>query len=223
MYEDVRMGVIGVFVSFHMDDEDQKNSLVESFSEEENRFGEKGIKIISTSVNYSDIHPELSHEETMRVIKSNHLRYTDVTLVIVGRNTWRRKYIDWEVAASLKPRRLGGLKRKGLIAVGHQDYILPKRLQENIDCGYAIKTIWPSPEDILDALERSRTVRPITKRPLAKTDNERPEPPPIDYEYHPDGWDYDEMDRHYEAREKKLKLSSKKRKNKYGSGRTNLL
>ena len=38
----------------------------------------------------------------MQQIRERHLRTTTVTIVMIGKETWGRKFVDWEIAASLR-------------------------------------------------------------------------------------------------------------------------
>ncbi|MBN1655077.1 MAG: TIR domain-containing protein [Deltaproteobacteria bacterium] len=38
----------------------------------------------------------------MRRIRDEHLRDSTVTIVMIGNCTWSRKYVDWELQASLR-------------------------------------------------------------------------------------------------------------------------
>jgi len=79
----------------------------------------------------------------MRRIREHHLSGSSCTIVLCGLSTPRRKYVDWEIEASLA-------QRMGLVAVllptiisfpnGGTDK--PTRLQENIDNGYAPWAFW---------------------------------------------------------------------------------
>ena len=195
-----------------------------------------GPHLVSTSVNYADIHPELSFQETIDIIRSQHIRYTDVTIVLAGKDTWRRRYIDWEIAASLKPRRLGGLKRKGLIGIRiDEHFVFPDRLQENIYCGYAVETNFPSKpiyapgiswnheflKAVNQASENAQSVRPVTRRPL-KTTNHEGAARLLDAKlYNVDLFDHAEIDRLSEIRWPRFRVSAKKRKRIFGTKRTN--
>lgn len=60
---------------------------------------------------------------------------------MIGSETYKRKWIDWEINASLRP--YGDRKRNGLLGSYLPDAIdTPARLQENIDTGYAVTMKW---------------------------------------------------------------------------------
>ena len=76
-------------------------------------------------------------------IKQNNIKGSSCTIVLVGPDTWGRKYVDWEINATLD-------LQHGLVGIllpttpiypnGGTDK--PKRLQDNIDSGYAEFLRW---------------------------------------------------------------------------------
>ncbi len=80
----------------------------------------------------------------LRRIRENYVTGSSCTIVLVGKNTYGRKYIDWEIKATLDAGHgligvcLPGAPRNatnGLITV-------PDRLHENIKSGYALWRSW---------------------------------------------------------------------------------
>lgn len=79
----------------------------------------------------------------MRRIRENHIHGTSCTIVLVGAETWGRKYVDWEIDATLgKDHALIGVQlptakvdAQGLVSV-------PPRLKDNIASGYAKWVSW---------------------------------------------------------------------------------
>ena len=79
----------------------------------------------------------------MRCIRENHLKGSSCTVVLCGRETPRRRYVDWEIEASLG-------QGMGLVAVllptiesfENGGTAKPDRLQDNIDSGYAEWVWW---------------------------------------------------------------------------------
>ena len=76
-------------------------------------------------------------------IRENHIRGSSCTVVLAGAHTWGRKYVDWEISATLD-------QKHGLIAVrlptapiNHQgDVVWPARLWDNIWSNYAPVVEW---------------------------------------------------------------------------------
>jgi MTH538 TIR-like domain (DUF1863) len=80
----------------------------------------------------------------IRRIREDYIRGTSCTIVLVGAETWGRKYVDWEVKATLD-------KQHGLIGVQlptlpvhplTNRVDVPIRLSENINSGYALWMHW---------------------------------------------------------------------------------
>lgn len=79
----------------------------------------------------------------MRRIRENHIHGTSCTVVLCGPQTRWRKYVDWELKATLD-------KQHGIVAlqlptlpVGHEGRVhVPDRLFDNISSGYAVWMHW---------------------------------------------------------------------------------
>ena len=138
-----------VFISYHHE-QDQ---------EYENRFGQMmGSHIVDKSVNIGDIDDgNAPTEATLQIIRERFIANSSVTVVLIGRCTWRRKYVDWEIGASLRDTRTN--PRCGLLGIllpSHPDFgqskfalrLIPPRLADN--CGgdnpFARIYHWPGPE-----------------------------------------------------------------------------
>lgn len=77
----------------------------------------------------------------LSVIRSKHLKDSTVTIVLVGSETYKRKWVDWEIYSSL--RSYGGRKRNGLLCIYLPSAtFVPARLDDNIKSGYAITMKW---------------------------------------------------------------------------------
>lgn len=63
----------------------------------------------------SDIINSTDTDYVMRRIRERYLHGSSVTIVMVGRCTWARRYVDWEIQASL--RRGTGILPNGLIGI----------------------------------------------------------------------------------------------------------
>ena len=83
-----------VFISyFHDDDQDWKDRFVRIM----------GDRIVDHSVNFGDIiDTNFPTEDTLRQIREYHIAQATVTVVLIGRRTWQRKFIDWEIGATLR-------------------------------------------------------------------------------------------------------------------------
>jgi len=79
----------------------------------------------------------------MRRIRENYISGSSCTIVLVGKDTWGRKYVDWEIKATLE-------KEHGLIGVqlptasvsADKKVTVPGRLYDNIKTAYAVWTNW---------------------------------------------------------------------------------
>lgn len=127
-----------VFISFHHQDVRIKEKFERIF---ENHYD----IIASSSVREGKIPRDKSPEETMDIIRRNHLKNSILTVVLIGQNTYKRNFVDWEIRASLRQKE-HGKKRSALIgifvpeiengATNHKS-LIPNRLADNIKNGYA--------------------------------------------------------------------------------------
>jgi hypothetical protein len=81
----------------------------------------------------------------MRVIRGDFMTGTAMTIVLCGRDTWKRKYVDWEIKATLD-------KRHALLGIGLPDAAgapVPDRLRDNLLTGYACLYEWPKTQSLL--------------------------------------------------------------------------
>lgn len=86
-------------------------------------------------------------EYVMRKIREDYISGTSCTVVLCGANTPYRKYVDWEIDASLQKRHaLVGLRLPTLAIHPNGGTIKSARLQDNIDSGYAL---WGQYADVL--------------------------------------------------------------------------
>ena len=86
-----------------------------------------------------------------RKVREEYIFGTSVTIVLCGSETWKRRWIDWEIHATL-------FYKHGLIGIGlptcsrnyNQKYIVPTRLHQNVDSGYALWMDWTENAAILN-------------------------------------------------------------------------
>lgn len=95
----------------------------------------------------------------MRRVRGLYLNDSTVTIVMVGHCTWSRKFVDWEVAASL--RNTANSRRNGLLAIAlpsistQSSGKLPPRVADNVSSegfGYAHWWRYPDSEQALGNL-----------------------------------------------------------------------
>ena len=123
-----------VFISYHHDeDQEYKNRFVEMM----------GSNIIDRSVNVGDIvDSNLPLDEVRRKIRDDFIADATVTIALIGRCTWKRKHVDWEIGSSLRKTKKN--PRCGLVGIllpNHSDFkkeeydphLIPPRLADNCD------------------------------------------------------------------------------------------
>jgi hypothetical protein len=159
------------FISYHQNDLE----LVTDFVDE---FGDVFVPTALGVTDGADFVASDDREYIQRRIRELRLASTTVTIVIVGNCTWSRRFIDWEIAASLRdsPRN----KRSGLLALsapGAKDVKLPARISDNWESGkpaesYAEFRPYPaSHAELRDAIESAFAARTTKMRLI---DNSRP-------------------------------------------------
>lgn len=137
-------------------------------------------KIVSKSVQDGDIDDNTSTENIRRIIREDYLKDSTVTVVLIGKDTWKRKHVDWEIAASLRNTRFS--PRSGLLGIflpshpdygrnGYNKYTIPPRLADNVDCGFAKLYDWRNDGRAIqnwihEAFENKNQVNPNNSRLL---------------------------------------------------------
>ena len=97
-----------VFISYHhRNDQGYKKALVE--------FDEKYSVFVDRSVDTGDIPDQWTDEQIRRTIRDRYLRDSTVTIVLVGRETRRRKHVDWEIHSSMYDGSVN--KRSGIVVI----------------------------------------------------------------------------------------------------------
>ena len=152
-----------VFVSYHHENDQNYRDRFERL------FADVYNIMDSRSVRLGEIRRGLQVEEIDRRIREKHLRDSTVTVVLIGADTWRRKFVDWEIAATIRDTEFN--PRSGLLGIflpihpsygptTYDPYITPPRLHYNIECGYAKAYDWSeSPNNVaawIDAAFRGR-------------------------------------------------------------------
>ncbi|MYB50475.1 MAG: hypothetical protein F4X72_14625 [Dehalococcoidia bacterium] len=131
-----------VFVSYHhQEDQDYKDRFVRMMSD----------YIVDKSVNTGDIVDQnLPTDEIRRRIRDEYIADATVTVVLIGRCTWRRKHVDWEISASLID--TSHNDRCGLLGIRlptHTDFgeaehnprLIPPRLAANCEGSYPFAAV----------------------------------------------------------------------------------
>ena len=123
------------FISYHADDKKAVEDFCDKFS---GSFIHRGIKM------EDDIIDSNNTDYVMKRIRELYLQDSTVTIVLIGKCTWARRFVDWEVQASLRNPSNG--YPNGLVAIQLWDSYktLPNRVNHNVDSGYAKFYKYPS-------------------------------------------------------------------------------
>jgi hypothetical protein len=124
-----------VFASYHhTGDQAYYDAFSKTFCDTYDVISDNSLerRIDSEDVNY-----------VMQRIRDNYVSGSSCTIVFVGKDTWGRKYVDWEIKATLE-------KEHGLIGVilptapiSPQNTVrVPDRLDDNIKSNYAVWVTW---------------------------------------------------------------------------------
>ena len=82
-------------------------------------------------------------EYVMRRIRENYIKGSSCTVVLVGKESYLRKYIDWEIKASLDLEHgLIGVQLPTLPTNPQGRVSVPARLSDNISSGFALWLSW---------------------------------------------------------------------------------
>jgi hypothetical protein len=141
-----------IFISYHhKGDQGYYNLLSSNFHDRLNLITDNSLErqIDSSDTDY-----------IMRRIREHHLHGSSCTVVLCGADTWGRKYVDWEILASLNQGMgLVGVWLPTLPSGQNGGTHKPRRLQDNIDSGYAEWINWNDlardHSVLLDAIERA--------------------------------------------------------------------
>lgn len=120
------------FISYHHDDESEVQDFIGTFDHSNDVLIARGIGASMSG----DIINSTNEDYIKSKIREKYLRDTTVTIVLVGRNTWGRKFVDWEIAASL--RNTSTATASGLMAItlpsaaDYYDKKLPARVDDNV-------------------------------------------------------------------------------------------
>lgn len=102
-----------IFVAYHSDDELEVTVFCRRYAQ---YFSEiRTLGIAEEGDAYAEKIESGDSEYVMRRIRERKLAGTSCTVVLIGKCTWARRYIDWEIAATLRSN--SGDPRGGLIAV----------------------------------------------------------------------------------------------------------
>ena len=166
-----------MFLSYHHADQVAVQEFIDTFDEDHNVFISRAITMPDDIINSND------PDYIMSRVRTLYLKDSTVTIVLIGRCTWARKFVDWEVQASLR-RPANGLPN-GLMAVllnktgtsGH----LPDRVELNVTSGYANFYSYPPGPATLsgwidNAYQKRTTMANLIRNPRDRKVNNSPCP-----------------------------------------------
>jgi len=125
-----------VFVSFHHEnDQPWYDYFVKKFSNQYEVFMDKSIgetKVRSSNPEYID-----------RAIREDYIKGSSITVVLCGAETYKRKYVDWEINSTLlNEHALLGIALSSASKTQEGKIHVPNRLYQNIQTGYAHFIEW---------------------------------------------------------------------------------
>jgi hypothetical protein len=163
-----------IFLSFHQADEFEVTVFCKRFEQYFDEMRTLGISEEGDA--YADRIKSGDSDYVMRQIRERKIAGTSCTITLIGKCAWARRYIDWEIAATLRnnkndPR--GGLIAVQLPSAAENGWTkLPPRLERNViredgvDVGYA-RFYAPPPSDgsladwVEDAIARRDAMEPV--------------------------------------------------------------
>lgn len=114
------------FVSYHVADLEEVEGFVIAFGEE---FIPRTIGVTDED----DFIDSADEDYIKSKIRSDYLSDSTVTIVLLGEETWGRKYVDWEISATLRNDPIN--KRSGLLVIPlpsmQNSANLPARVKDN--------------------------------------------------------------------------------------------
>jgi len=153
-----------IFVSYH-------HAVDQFYYEEFSRFFHDQYDAINDNSLDRAVDSDNS-EYVMRRIRENYIKGTSCTIVLCGAQTSWRKYVDWEIKATLDMQHgLVGVLLPTNPILDNGGSHKPDRLQDNVDSGYAVWTNWNTltvealKVAINSAIAKTKTLA-INNRPL---------------------------------------------------------
>lgn len=128
------------FLSYHGRDRAAMETFVDDFDERTD------LMITTGVVSDDDFIDSDNFAYVNRQIRKRYLQTSTVTIVLIGTCTWSRRFVDWEVAASLAQPASGlpnGLLAIDLSGNGLIRHRLPDRVALNVESGYAQHRAYP--------------------------------------------------------------------------------
>ena len=153
------------FISYHHTDQQEVDEFIRTFDHERNIFISRGLgkEMSQNIVDSTDT------DYVMRRIRELYLSDSTVTIVMLGKCTWARRYVDWELQSSLRNGET--VTANGLLGIKLPSYPssggpYPNRLYLNLkqndsqaDCYARVLSYPTSSQDLMDAIEAAHQRR----------------------------------------------------------------
>jgi len=139
-----------VFVSYHhSSDQNWCNTFRARFGEAYELFTDTSLDrgINSEDATYID-----------RKIREENITGSSITIVLCGLTTWKRKFVDWEIHATLdKEHAILGIVLPTNLPDAAGKYMVPVRLYDNLQLGYSHLIFWTEdPKTLSDAIAMAK-------------------------------------------------------------------
>jgi len=131
------------FVSYHHEDLGAVDAFIARFGPQ--NFIKRGVTLPDEVIDSTNT------DYVMRRVRELYVRDSTVTIVLIGPCTWSRRFVDWEIQASLRQPASGfpnGLI--GILLDRAARPALPPRFRLNRDSGYARYHYYPSSASSLE-------------------------------------------------------------------------
>lgn len=151
-----------VFISYHHADQNEVDAFINEFDKNRDIFITRAIGIEK----YPDIIDSQDTSYVMRRIRELYLNDSTVTIVLIGKCTSSRRYVDWEIQSSLRnteystPNGLIGIKLKSYNKNGYPNRLNLNLLQDGLTDCYARTLEYPTnAQTLFDAIEDAYNAR----------------------------------------------------------------
>jgi hypothetical protein len=85
------------FISYHHEDQAYVDSFIRTFDDHHDAFIARQLGQMP-----DDIINSTNTDYVMQRIRTDYIKDSTVTIVMMGKCTWARRYVDWEIQASLR-------------------------------------------------------------------------------------------------------------------------
>ncbi len=161
------------FISYHHDDQAAVDRFINTFDQNRDIFVARALGFTGDVINSTDT------DYIMGRIRHLYLKDSTVTIVLIGKCTWARRYVDWELQSSL--RRGKNITPNGLLGLvlpsASSNPKAPERLSVNLRQGdkdsYARWYHYPQSSDSLATMIEDAYQARTTRANMIKNPRER--------------------------------------------------